>query len=300
MENNKKLTIKRLIIFLVLAAAPLCIIAPILNAYFGELLFISENPQAQTASFVFGALGMFAPALANLLTRLITKEGFGRSCLGLTIGKHTGWYVASVGVKLVETALSAVIICAVFLNGMSISEIIGGGDTSIAWAALISQLGYSLVIFFPAFGEEWGWRGYMMPKLTELIGKPAAVIVGGVIWGLWHAPLTVSGHNFGTDYPLFPWLGILMMCVLCVFENAFLTLVTERTNSIYPASFAHMINNNVSASMLIMLFCSEEAFKRLNEVNTMLMFAVMVIPTAAVGIVSFILLLKGGKESEGD
>lgn len=296
MENNKKLTIKRLIIFFVLAFAPLCIIAPILNAYYGEPIYISTNPQAQNAVFVFSALAMFTPAVANLLTRLITKEGFSNSYLGLTVGKHPGWFAASIGVKLAESAISAVMICAIFLGDMSFDEIFAADKASLNFAATVSQLAYSLVLFFPAFGEEWGWRGYMMPKLTELMGKPAAVIVGGVIWGLWHAPLTVSGHNFGTDYDFFPWLGILIMCVLCTLMNAFLTLLTERTNSIYSASFAHMVNNNLSTTVLIITFCSAEAVNRLSEIGSIKISLVMLIATAVTGIVSFILLISGKKK----
>lgn len=298
MENNKKLTVKRLIIFFVLAFAPLCIITPILNACCGELIFVSRDQQVQTVAFVFGALGMFAPAVANLLTRLITKEGFRKSYLGLTVGKHPGWYAASIVVKLAEAAMSVVLISAVFLGDMGFDEIFANPQSSIAFAALVSQLGYSLVIFFPAFGEEWGWRGYMMPKLTELMGKPAAVIVGGMIWGLWHAPLTMSGHNFGTDYDFFPWLGILLMCLLCILENALLTLLTERTKSIYPAAFAHMINNNISASVLFAMFGSEEAFGRLQEISSIRIIPIMLIATAVTGIVSFILLMKGKKKAD--
>lgn len=92
-----------------------------------------------------------------------------------------------------------------------------------------------------------------MPKLLEVMPKPVAVIVGGVIWGLWHAPLTISGHNFRLDYKFYTWLGILLMCVFCILMNAFLTLLTERTKSVYPAAFCHAINNNINAVILLRL-----------------------------------------------
>ncbi|MGN1423885.1 MAG: CPBP family intramembrane glutamic endopeptidase [Oscillospiraceae bacterium] len=298
MEINKKLTVKRLIIFIVLAFAPLCIITPILNACCGGPIFVSTDPKVSVVVFVFSAAGMFAPAVANLLTRLITKEGFSNSLLGLTAGKHPGWYAASVAVKLAETAISVVLLCVIFLGDMGFDKTFAESDTSSFIMALLVQLAYSLIIFFPAFGEEWGWRGYMMPKLTELIGKPAAVIVGGVIWGLWHAPLTISGHNFGTDYDFFPWLGILIMCLLCTLENAFLTLLTERTKSIYPASFAHMVNNNISASSVLTVLASGDAIGRLENVGSIGLALVMMIATAVTGTVSFILLMKGSKKAD--
>ena len=106
---------------------------------------------------------------------------------------------------------------------------------------------------FNTFGEEYGWRGYLYPKLEAVAGRPAALIAGGIIWGLWHAPLTVQGHNFGTDYPGFPYTGILLMCGSCVIMGIFFHWLTLKTGSIYPASIAHSTTNN-GASLLLMIF----------------------------------------------
>jgi membrane protease YdiL (CAAX protease family) len=57
-----------------------------------------------------------------------------------------------------------------------------------------------------AFGEELGWRGYLLPKLMPL-GKWKAYVLVGIIWGLWHGPLVLAGFN----YPAFPVLGVLGM-----------------------------------------------------------------------------------------
>lgn len=132
----------------------------------------------------------------------------------------------------------------------------------------------------------------MMPKLTELMGRPAAIIVGGILWGLWHAPLTISGHNFGVDYEFFPWLGIAIMCVFCTFMNAFLTLLTEKTKSIYPASFCHMINNNCGGIIFISLFGSETMIEKITAVPSINLMLCMLITSAIVGIISYIILIK--------
>src|SRR5262249_10879248 len=54
-------------------------------------------------------------------------------------------------------------------------------------------------------GTRWGWRGYLLPQLLPL-GQWRALLISGVIWGFWHAPISLLG---GT-YPLHPVLGILM------------------------------------------------------------------------------------------
>jgi CAAX protease family protein len=51
------------------------------------------------------------------------------------------------------------------------------------------------------FGEEYGWRGYLLPKLLPLGEVKAAVIVG-LIWGPWHAPMLAAGLNYSSVNPL--------------------------------------------------------------------------------------------------
>lgn len=90
------------------------------------------------------------------------------------------------------------------------------GQAASLDAAQIRMLGYAqlaLVLVAPllncitCFGEEWGWRGYLLPHLMEKRSITFSVVVGGIIWGLWHAPITALGHNYGLDYPGWPILG---------------------------------------------------------------------------------------------
>lgn len=289
MSNSKKLTVKRLIIFLILAFLPFYIIIPVMWAYYGEPIFICED--AQVANYCVGVFGMMIPSFANLITRLVTKEGFKNSYLGLNCKGKMGYFTASVIVPLAYSSISAFLIWALFINGISFSETFSNVGLQSMGLFLI-QLSFSIIVFFPAFGEEWGWRGYMMPKLMELMPKPAAVIVGGIIWGLWHAPLTVAGHNFGVDYPGYPFVGIGLMCFMCTVLNAFLTLLTEKTKSIYPTTFVHAINNNLSMGVMYALFGSEAAMQKVSEIGTLDMFLPYFGVLAPVGIISMILLLK--------
>lgn len=293
--SDKKRTIIRLVIFLVIAFLPFWIIVPLMHNAFGGSIYMVE--EAGAAVYALGVFGMMIPSVAVMITRLITKEGFKDSYLALNFKGNAHWYIAAVVVKLVEGVIVTLIIWAMFSDGLSFSEAFSFDDMPTKIGAIILQLSASIILFIPAFGEEWGWRGYMMPKLTELFGKPAAVVIGGILWGLWHAPLTVEGHNFGTDHPLHPWIGIGLMCVNCVLFNAFLTLLTERTKSIYPASFCHMVNNNFAGGALIVLFGTEAMIGRLATLDNVEVMLKIASPMyAVVAVISMILLLKGKKE----
>jgi membrane protease YdiL (CAAX protease family) len=101
--------------------------------------------------------------------------------------------------------------------------------------------------FIPCFGEEWGWRGYLLPKMRKLMPTVPTLLVTGVIWGLWHAPLTAIGHNYGVTYPGFPFAGIAMMCLFCTVLGIFMAYVTQKTKSCIPAILAHGAINGISA-----------------------------------------------------
>jgi len=52
-----------------------------------------------------------------------------------------------------------------------------------------------------AFGEEYGWRGYLLPRLLPL-GEVRASIVVALIWAPWHLPVLLVGLNFPGKNPL--------------------------------------------------------------------------------------------------
>lgn len=293
MNSEKKLEIKRIVIFCVLSVLPLAIVVVAISAVYKKPMFADEG--MATIGYVVAALAMFAPAIANVLTRLITKEGFKDLYLAINFKGNGRYYAASVLVKVAEVAALIVLIWLVFFGSMGFGEMFATDYLSERWGTFVAQIGFSIVMFLPAFGEEFGWRAYLMPKLMGLCGKPEAMVIGGIIWGLWHAPLTVCGHNFGVDYPGFPWLGILMMCLMCTLINPFFTLLTERTKSVYPAAFAHMVNNNISFAVTLSIFGSEAVLEKLSEMSTIPLFWLMMPVIAVTGIVSFVILMKQDK-----
>jgi membrane protease YdiL (CAAX protease family) len=68
-----------------------------------------------------------------------------------------------------------------------------------------------------AFGEEFGWRGYLLPKLLPL-GEVKAALIVGLIWGPWHLPMLIVGLN----YPGQPIIAILAVFLLSATLLSFL------------------------------------------------------------------------------
>src|SRR5882762_6074684 len=65
--------------------------------------------------------------------------------------------------------------------------------------------GFTISLPF-TFGEELGWRGLLLRE-TQRSGFLRSNLFVGVVWGLWHAPIILQGHN----YPGHPVAGIFMM-----------------------------------------------------------------------------------------
>ncbi len=101
---------------------------------------------------------------------------------------------------------------------------------------------------FIAFGEEWGWRGFLLPHLMPL-GKWKAYSLLGVIWGLWHAPMIAIGFN----YPGTPVLGILMMVLLTTALGIFVNEMTLHYQSAILAGWIHGVFNSQAYGIWRML-----------------------------------------------
>lgn len=99
------------------------------------------------------------------------------------------------------------------------------------------------------FGEEFGWRGLLL-KETQYMGFWKSNFLIGFIWGIWHAPIILMGHN----YPGYPIAGVGMMILFCIslsFLQAYLRLRSKTI--LAPSAFHGMLNAGAPAVLICMI-----------------------------------------------
>ena len=107
----------------------------------------------------------------------------------------------------------------------------------------------SMFALLIAFGEEYGWRGFLQGELIKM-GKVKGIALLGVIWGVWHAPVIAMGHN----YPGYPVLGILLMILYCVCLGFILGYAMLKSGSVWVVAYLHAVNNQVLSFLGMMVY----------------------------------------------
>ncbi|MFG1944723.1 CPBP family intramembrane glutamic endopeptidase [Nonomuraea sp. NPDC048826] len=217
---------------------------------------------------VLGALMMFTPTLGTLAAWRASRTPFrvwARET-GLTLGERKGRTLllvlaAWLGVPAlvaVSIALSAALgLLSLDLDGLSLyrSQLQAANvpvpddlTTGIVVQLVVGVVAGPLLNAIPSLGEEWGWRGYLVPRLTSTRGVVAGLMLSGLIWGLWHAPLTLLGYN----YPNLGAGAALYFTGFCVVAGVVFGWLRLRSGSVWPAVVAHGALNAIAGFVLVL------------------------------------------------
>jgi membrane protease YdiL (CAAX protease family) len=91
-----------------------------------------------------------------------------------------------------------------------------------------------------ALGEEIGWRGFLLPRLTGKFDWFLGCLLSGCIWAVWHYPLLLfADYNSGTP-KLFALSCFTVMVIGSAFQLGWLRL---RSNSLWPCAMLHASHN---------------------------------------------------------
>lgn len=119
-----------------------------------------------------------------------------------------------------------------------------------AWLMLVSTVFSGLIAgitvnAIAAFGEEYGWRNYLVGALREVKFCKAALFIG-IVWGIWHFPLILMGHN----YPNEPRWGVLLMVVMSILMGVIELYFVLKSKSMVVAAILHGTVNAVSGVVI--------------------------------------------------
>ncbi len=120
---------------------------------------------------------------------------------------------------------------------------------------VLAQLLFGLTLAVPvnalfAFGEEFGWRGYLLPRLTQVLGPWPGLLAHGAIWGFWHAPLILLT---GFNYPTHPVLGVPLFVVSGMLMGVLFGWLRLASESVVPPTIAHASLNAIGGAPLLVL-----------------------------------------------
>jgi membrane protease YdiL (CAAX protease family) len=214
---------------------------------------------------VFGAVYMWLPAVCAVILQLAQKEKPFRNLN--VFFRFNKWFIIAGIVPVIITFIALGI--SLLFPGVSFSASYEG-FLSILPAEQVERATRQLSRFPPvvflflqlgqafvagctinalfAFGEEFGWRGFLLKTLRNKKLLPVSLITG-IVWGLWHFPLILIGHN----YPQHPMAGVGMMVVFCILLSPVMTYITLKSKSVIAAAVFHGTLNAIAGIGILYL-----------------------------------------------
>ncbi len=107
------------------------------------------------------------------------------------------------------------------LNSATLDSLVGGSIRG-NWSVVVL---YFIMLFFNIVGEEFWWRGYILPRQEKQHGRFAWV---------WHGILWTSFH-------VFKWWDLLNLLPICLLISFF----AQRTHNSWPGFIAHYLFNGL-------------------------------------------------------
>jgi membrane protease YdiL (CAAX protease family) len=209
------------------------------SAFFEWRILQTGEVIAKNPSLVLGL--MYMPALASIIARLANRERF--TDVSFRFGGSEGvrttllaWiYPMLVGFLAYGIAWATGL--AQFQRPLTEqSHLYNGSPTQNLLSSFVVMASLGTVLScLSAFGEELGWRGYMLTRLI-VAGVPRPVFVSGLVWALWHVPLILSGqYAAGTQ----PWLSAVLFVIGVIADAYLAAYVRLRSGSVWPAVMYH-------------------------------------------------------------
>lgn len=251
---TEKLDTKRIAIFLLFAFGIAWATGLVIYLTGGLVKSMPLGGGLTLAVVLLATAYMGAPALANILTRLVTREGWKNVYLRPKFKQGWRFWVICWIAPSILTIVGMFVFFALFPQYFDptlgavrrLLEQRAGGQLASQinpWTVVVSQAVIGVIIApivnaLPVLGEEFGWRAYLQPKLMALGGRKAMVLMG-IIWGMWHWPVILMGYEYGFTYPGATWLGCLVFPWFTFVFGTLIGWAALRAGSVWPAVIGH-------------------------------------------------------------
>ena len=194
-----------------------------------------------TGQEIGGLVFIFGPILMMVLLRSLGGDGWQDAGLRLDLRSKWYWYLFSV--LAYPVTIGIVLALGTALGVTSFTH-----ETSafipVLLIGVLSQLGPRVLL---AMCEEWGWRGYLEPRLeaagcTDL---PRHLLVG-VVWASWHVPLILTTDYTDLDYAVFfPLFAIGVITTALVYGQ-----LRKASGTVWTSVLMHGVGNAVAWTLI--------------------------------------------------
>jgi membrane protease YdiL (CAAX protease family) len=206
---------------------------------------------------IFGAFYMLLPAICAIALQIIHKEKPFKN-LNVSFRLNRWFLIAGIvpfiysfitlGINLLFPNISFSVTYEGFISNLPAEQ----AELAVQQLSkfppvvfLLMQIGQALIAAYTinavfALGEELGWRGYLLKSLQNKKLLPVSLIIG-TVWGLWHFPLILIGHN----YPQHSVAGVGMMIVFCILLTPVMIYIVIKSKSVITAGIFHGANNAI-------------------------------------------------------
>jgi membrane protease YdiL (CAAX protease family) len=228
---------RRLVMFLILTFA--------ISSVFYMLIARAGSMHARGGLYVAGL--MWSPGVAALVTQFVTQGNL--RGLGWRWGK-TRYQLLSIGLPFLAALVTYGIVWLTglgsFPNPAFVDEAAGrvGLEASPTLAIVIYVLVSStfglVTSSFTALGEEIGWRGLLVPALSEVTDFTKTSLISGAIWAIWHSPVILFADYHG-NVPI--WYALICFTVMAVAFSFIMAWIRLKSGSVWTAMFLHASHN---------------------------------------------------------
>jgi membrane protease YdiL (CAAX protease family) len=159
--------------------------------------FVAAHPTLGIFAAAVFLLGVFAPALVALA---LTDRAEGRAATQSLLGRIFKWDVGWQWYLFASAYMPVVKLSVAIVHRLMTGTWPRFGKTP--WYLMVGAIAIST---WAQAGEEIGWRGYALPRLSEYFGLAPASVILGIIWATWHLPLFFfsGGDTRGQSFPLY-------------------------------------------------------------------------------------------------